>query len=261
MDNLPGLVALFFAAMLGGGLNAVAGGGSLISFPSLVAFGIPALNANATNTAALWPGSIGGVFGFREELRHERGLLAVLIVPSLIGGLLGALILVNTSKELFDRIVPFLVLFATLIFAFQDRIKHFGGGQPQPSDGAEQITLVSGVGGVLFQILIATYGGYFGAGMSIIMMASMGLMGLRNIHRINGLKTALAISINGIALFFFALARIVRWDLAVIMGVGSIMGGYAAARISKRVEPRYLRAFVVLVGIVVTLWLFAKQYL
>jgi uncharacterized membrane protein YfcA len=256
MNNALSFIGLFVAAMLGGALNAIAGGGSLISFPSLVAFGILTVPANATNTAALWPGSIGSVFGFWQEVTQQRRLLILLLVPSLVGGLLGALILVNTPEAVFSRIVPFLVLFATLLFAARDWFTRFGS---QDSLGAEEhITLLGGLWGILFQVAIATYGGYFGAGQSIMMMASLSIMGLRDIHRINGLKTALAVCVNGIALAYFALRGIVVWHLVLIMGVGAILGGYVAARVSKRVNQRLLRTFVVLVGVIVSIWLFTK---
>jgi uncharacterized protein len=253
-NNVIGLVGLFFAGMLGGAVNAIAGGGSLISFPSLVAFGVLTVPANATNTAALIPGSLGSVFGFWEEVRQQKRLLVLLLVPSLVGGLLGAFILVSTPEALFKRIVPFLVLFATLLFAGRDWITRLSR---QPVESSEDhISLVSGFWGILFQVGIATYGGYFGAGQSIMMMAALSVMGLRDIHRINGIKTALALSVNGIAFVYFALRGIIVWELAILMGVGAILGGYAAARLSKRINQRILRGVVVVIGVFVSVWLF-----
>ncbi|MGE5141764.1 MAG: sulfite exporter TauE/SafE family protein [Rudaea sp.] len=257
MNDLLGYAGLFIAAALGGGLNAVAGGGSLIAFPSLVAFGLPTIPSNATNTAALWPGSIGGILGFWDEVKATRRLLILLLIPSLIGGLLGAFILVSTPEAVFKRVVPFLVLFATLLFAGRDWFNRFSKSRAK-ADGQEHIGLVGGLWGTLFQIAIATYGGYFGAGQSIMMMASLSIMGMTDIHRINGIKTVLALSINGIALVYFALRGIVVWNLAIIMGIGGLLGGYAAARLSKKVDQRYLRAFVVIVGLVVSAWLFLR---
>jgi uncharacterized membrane protein YfcA len=256
MNDPLRLTGLFFAAMLGGALNAIAGGGSLISFPALVAFGTLTVPANATNTAALWPGSIGAAFGFWHEVTQQRRLLLLLLVPSLIGGLLGAFILVSTPEAVFRRIVPFLVLFATLLFAARDWFTRLSRGNP--ASGTEHITLAGGIWGILFQVGIATYGGYFGAGQSIMMMASLSIMGLRDLHRINGLKTALAVSVNGIALIYFALRGIVLWNLAVLMGIGAIVGGYVAARLSKRVDQHTLRMFVIVVGLLVSAWLFLK---
>lgn len=256
MNNVFGVAGLFIAATIGGALNAIAGGGSLISFPSLVAFGVLTVPANATNTAALWPGSIGGVFGFWEEVIQQRRLVLLLLIPSLVGGLLGAFILVSTPEAVFRRVVPFLVLFATLLFAARDWFTRLS--KRNPMGGEDHITLASGFGGILFQIAIATYGGYFGAGQSIMMMAALSIMGLHNIHRINGLKTALALSVNGIALLFFAFKGIIVWELALLMGAGAIVGGYAAARLSKQVDQRTLRGFVIVVGLLVSVWLFVK---
>ena len=258
MEIIIGYGGLILAAMLGGALNAVAGGGSLISFPSLVAFGVPALNANATNTAALWPGSVSGTLGYREDLKGQGRLLLVLLIPSLVGGLLGAVILVYTPKELFDHIVPFLVLFATVMFAIQERVKRFVNGA---ATGDREEGQLGRVVGFVFNLFIATYGGYFGAAMSIMLMASLSIIGLRDIHRINALKTTLAIAINGIALVFFSINSIIRWDLALMMAIGSIVGGYGAARLIKRVPQERIRQFVILVGVVVSAWLFARAYL
>ncbi|MGB8646650.1 MAG: sulfite exporter TauE/SafE family protein [Anaerolineae bacterium] len=258
MNDLLGYIGLFIAAALGGGLNAIAGGGSLIAFPALVAFGVPLIPANATNSVALWPGSIGGIMGFWTEIKSQQRLLVLLLVPSLIGGLLGAFILVRTPPAVFKAVVPFLVLFATLLFAGRDWVNRFSKQRAVAGPGEEHIGLVGGVWGTLFQIAIATYGGFFGAGQSIMMMASFSLMGMRDIHKINGIKTALALAINGIAIVVFALQGLVRWDLGILMGVGGLIGGYVVARLSKRIEQRYLRLFVIVVGLVVSVWLFVK---
>lgn len=254
MENLLGLVVLFVAAVIAGAINSVAGGGSLISFPSLIGFGVPAIPANATNTAALWPGSLSSALAYSKDTKIYRDLILPLVLPSIIGGLLGALALVVTPPELFDEIVPFLVLFATLLFAFRDpinRLFNLGGGE-------EQVTALGRVWGFLFQLFVATYGGYFGAGIGILMLGSLSVMGLRDIHRMNGLKTILGTVINFIAFIFFALKELVVWDLALLMVVGAIIGGYGGARLAKRVEQNYIRAFVIVVGLFVSAWLFIK---
>lgn len=254
MTDLFGLVVLFVAAMIAGAINSVAGGGTLISFPSLVAFGIPSISANATNTAALWPGSLSSAVAYSKDTKIYRDLLLPLVIPSIIGGLLGALALVVTPPQLFDEIVPFLVLFATLLFALRDVITRFF----KLGDGDESVTALGRVWGFLFQLFVAMYGGYFGAGIGILMLASLSVMGLRDIHRMNGLKTILATLINMIAFVFFAIKGLVVWDLAVLMAIGAIIGGYAGARLAKRVDQRYIRAFVIVVGLVVSVWLFVK---
>lgn len=255
MNNLLGLIGLFLAAMLAGAINSVAGGGTLISFPALVAFGLPAILANATNAAALWPGSLSSAFAYREDTLSHRALLPVLLVPSFLGSLLGAVILVATPAETFQKIVPFLVLFATLLFAAQDLLARLA----QSSENREErVTWLGRVWGFLFQFFVATYGGYFGAGMGILMLGSMSIMGLRDIHRMNGLKTVLGAVINIVSFIFFAFKGLVVWPLAILMAVGAIAGGYSGARLAKRVDQRRLRWFIISVGLVVSLWLFIK---
>ncbi|MCI0475504.1 MAG: sulfite exporter TauE/SafE family protein [Anaerolineales bacterium] len=254
MENLVGLGVLFFAAMIAGAINSVAGGGSLISFPALVAFGIPSVPANATNTAALWPGTLSSALAYSKDTKLYRDLVVPLIIPSALGGLLGAFVLVITPPELFDLIVPFLVLFATLLFAFRDqfnRLFKLGGSE-------ESVSALGRVWGFLFQLFVATYGGYFGAGIGILMLGSLSVMGLRDIHRMNGLKTILGTMINVIAFLFFALKGLVVWHLAIWMTIGAIIGGYAGARTAKRVDQKYIRAFVIIVGLCVSVWLFVK---
>ncbi|MCL5999134.1 MAG: sulfite exporter TauE/SafE family protein [Chloroflexi bacterium] len=252
--DIPGLLMLFIAAVLGGAVNSVAGGGSLISFPSLLAFGVSPVLANATNTAALLPGSISSAIAYREELPHQRRLLITLIPTSLIGGLLGAIALV-AAPEVFGKIVPFLVLFATLLFAGRGLMNRL---TKQNGNGDQPVSWVGNVWGVLFQLMVATYGGYFGAGIGILMLASLSIMGLHNIHRMNAVKTVLAAVINGIALIYFIIQGKIVWPLAILMAVGAIIGGYGGARLAKRVDQRIVRGFVVVAGLVVSVWLFIR---
>jgi uncharacterized membrane protein YfcA len=252
--DIIGLVGLFVAAMIAGVINSVAGGGSLISFPALIAFNVPSVPANATNTAALWPGTLSSAYAYSRDTKLYRDLVVPLIIPSALGGLLGAFVLVITPPEWFDRIVPFLVLFATLLFAFRDqfnRLFKLGGSE-------ERVSALGRVWGFLFQLFVATYGGYFGAGIGILMLGSLSVMGLRDIHRMNGLKTILGTMINVIAFIFFALKGLVVWHLALWMTIGAIIGGYVGARTAKRVDQRYIRAFVIAVGLFVSVWLFVK---
>ncbi len=256
MQELPELVGLFFAALVAGAVNSVAGGGSLISFPALVAFGQPAILANATNTAALWPGTLSSALAYRRDTALHKDLLLVLLLPSVLGGLLGAFVLVITPPRLFDRVVPFLVLFATLLFAGRDVIARITG---RHTGAEEHVTAAARVGGFLFQLFVATYGGYFGAGIGILMLGSLSLMGLRDIHRMNGLKTILGTLINVIAFGFFALKGLVVWRLAALMAVGAILGGWAGARGAKRVDQRWLRAGVIAIGLGVSAWLVLRR--
>lgn len=256
MESILALAGLSLAAAVAGAINSVAGGGSLISFPSLVAFGQPAILANATNTAALWPGTLSSAVAYRRDTLFHRDLLLTLLVPSMVGGLLGAFVLVITPPELFDHVVPFLVLFATLLFALRDVIARWTGATV---DGEEHVTTGGRVWGFLFQLFVATYGGYFGAGIGILMLGSLSVMGLRDIHRMNGLKTVLGTLINVVAFVFFALNGLVVWRLAALMAVGAIAGGWIGARTARRVDQRWLRAFIIAVGLVVSAWLFLKR--
>lgn len=255
MDMIIGLAGLFLAAALAGALNAVAGGGSLISFPALVAFGQPPILANATNTAALWPGTLSSAVAYSRDTKIYRDLLLTLLIPSAIGGFLGALALVSTPPELFNAIVPFLVLLATLLFAFRDPFTRW----LRLGNNEEEVGTMGRVWGFMFQLFVATYGGYFGAGIGILMLGSLSVMGLRDIHRMNGLKTILGTLINVIAFTFFAINGLVVWRLAPVMAVGAIIGGYAGARAAKRVDPHYIRIFVIFVGLFVSVWLFLRK--
>jgi uncharacterized membrane protein YfcA len=255
VDQIIGLAGLFLAAVAAGAINSIAGGGSLVSFPALVAFGVPAKLANTTNNAALWPGSVAGVVGFWEEVKQARRLVAFLAVPSFLGGLLGAILLSQTPADTFRQLVPFLILFATLLFAARDWVTRLTRRGAQESD---HITLAGGITGFIFQLVIATYGGYFGAGQSIMMMAAFSIMGVRDIHEINGLKTASAVIVNGVALVVFITQGLIIWNLAIWMGLGAIIGGYFAARISKRINQDILRWTVIVIGLIVSAVLFLR---
>jgi uncharacterized membrane protein YfcA len=257
MTDLTGLASLFFAGIVAGAINSVAGGGTLVSFPSLVAFGEPEIISNATNTAAMWPGSLSSAIGYRKDTPVQRGLLILLAIPSLVGGLLGAVVLVITPAETFKLVVPFLVLFATLLLASRDMIARKLGNS---SANHGHVTTLGRIWGVLFQLFVATYGGYFGAGIGILMLGSFSIMGLRDIHEMNAIKTPLATIINVTAFFFFALKGFVAWPLAVLMALGAIVGGYVGARSAKRVSPRLVHYVVVAIGLLVSGWFFIRSF-
>ena len=255
MSDLIGLAGLFLAGIFAGAINSVGGGGTLISFPSLVAFGQPEIISNATNTAAIWPGSLSSALGYRKDTSIQRSLLITLAIPSLIGGLLGAVILVITPPAIFKNVVPFLVLFATLVLALRQLLtRKFGS----IATGGEHVTTVGRIWGFLFQLFVATYGGYFGAGIGILMLGSLSLMGLRDIHQMNAIKTPLVAIINVTAFVFFALKGLVVWPLMILMMAGSIIGGYGGARLAKRVKPSILYLFVVAIGLLVSGWFFIR---
>jgi len=255
MNHILIYLGIFLAGIFAGAVNSVAGGGSLISFPALVAFGIPAISANATNTAAIWPGSLSSAITYSREIKHERKLLVTLLLPSVVGGLLGAVVLVITPPALFGEIVPFLVLFATLLFASRGLLDRLIKRQNDESGG---LTLFGRIWGFIFQIFVATYGGYFGAGIGIMMLGSFSIMGMRDIHKMNGLKTLIATMINIIAFIFFAFKGLVQWPIAAVMAAGTILGGFGGARIARHINQKYLRWFVILVGLSVSIWFYIK---
>jgi uncharacterized membrane protein YfcA len=255
MTDLIALAWVFLAGLIAGAINSVAGGGTLISFPSLVAVGEPEIISNATNTAALWPGSLSSALGYVKDTPVQRSLLTTLAVPSFIGGLLGAVILTITPAETFRYVVPFLVLFATLVLASRDIFaKRFGSR----SASEERVTTAARIWGALFQLFVATYGGYFGAGIGILMLGSLSLMGMQDIHKMNAIKTPLSALINVTAFVFLAFKGYVVWPLAVLMAAGAIVGGYAGARLAKKLDPRLVHISVVAVGLLVSCWFFSQ---
>src|SRR5258707_7065217 len=233
------------AAFLAGGVNAIAGGGTLISFPALVWLGRPPIIANATNTIAVWPASLSAAFGYRAELRTVRRWLLLLTIPSLAGGGLGAWLLLRTSEKTFVRIVPLLILSATLLLAAQEMVTRRLGllarAHERPTTG--WVTFV-----FVFQFLVSIYGGYFGAGMGILMLAALGLIGLTDLHQMNGLKNLLAICINGVAAVYFIMTGSIRWNDALIMAAASIAGGDGGARPAQRLWREFVRTAVVVIG-------------
>lgn len=243
------------AAFAAGAINSIAGGGTLLSFPALVWIGRNPVMANATNCLALWPGSMAAMFGFRHELARVRRWLLLLTIPALAGGAAGAILLLHTPTRTFTRIVPFLILAATLLLAAQElitrRLKVLSHAHERPTAG--WVTFV-----FVFQFCVGVYGGYFGGGIGILMLAALGLIGLTDMHEMNGLKNLLALCINGIAMIWFALSGAVLWKDGAVMAVAAVAGGYLGARVAHRLGRRFVRNFVVCIGLAMTLALFAK---
>lgn len=260
MDLLTQAV-VFVAFVIASSINAIAGGGTVFSFTALAWAGLPLIPANATNATALVPGSLGSAFAFRRDLVSQWRIFFLLLIPTITGSLLGAFVVTNTSEAIFRRIVPFLVLFATLVFAGRNRITRLAIRKPASAEALgveERITPLSlALGGVL-QFIIALYGGYFGAGIGILMLTSMSVMGMTNIHRMNALKNPLAIAINGTASLFFILSGRVLWSVVWWAAIGSLVGGYVVARLARRMDQDVIRAIVVVAGLVVSVWLFVR---
>ncbi len=236
---------VFIAGFAAGAMNAIAGGGTLVSFPALLWLGRPPILANATNTVALLPGSIAGAFGFRRELRTIRHWLRILLWPSLLGGLLGSYVLLHTPEQTFRGIVPYLLLFATLLLTIGPRLQR---GLPRPAD---PISARRWAALIVFQLLVGFYGGYFGAGIGILMLAALELMGLEDIHQMNGLKNVLAFTINGIAALYFIRSGAVLWGDVLWMALGAMAGGYASSAIARRLDRIWVRRTVVAIGFLV----------
>lgn len=238
---------LVVAAFAAGAINSVAGGGSFLTFPSLVFAGVPAVVANASSTVALFPASLASAVAYREDIRalDEKRLLWWWIV-SLVGGAVGAVLLLVTSDKTFRQIAPWLLLFATLLFAFGSRVSLALRGRLSSSNA---LMLA-----MLFPISI--YGGYFGGGMGIIILAAMRLYGMTGIHGMNGVKTVLGGSLNAIAAVIFVVAHQVDWQPTLLMLVAAVAGGYIGPILARRMPPVVIRATVIVVGVLMTVYFF-----
>jgi uncharacterized membrane protein YfcA len=249
-------VVLAISAFAAGVVNSIAGGGTLLTFPALLRFGkLDEVFANCTSTVALVPGSLAGAWGFRRELGPVGPWMALLVGPSLVGGLVGSLLVTRLPPEYFVAVVPWLLLTASLLFMAQPGLsRRF----PPRGDG-HLPGFCACVGVVVFQFLVAIYGGYFGAGIGILMITSLGLMGLGDIHRVNAVKTILAAIMNGVSVVVFVVDRKVEWWFALPMAVGAILGGYAGAVAGRRLPKLLVRWFVIAVGLSLAGYYFARQ--
>ena len=262
MPHVPVLkiVAVALVSVLAGIMNAIAGGGTLLTFPALVGFGIPSIVANATSTVALWPGAVSSMWGYRGELSGARKWAIGFAAPSLLGGGVGAWLLLRTPPARFDALVPWLVLGATALFMVQPVALrwirgHAHADHDRTSDGSFPSVAV-----LFWQFIVGIYGGYFGAGVGILMLGVLGFMGLTNIHRMNGLKNWGGLCMNAVAAITFAFSSLVSWPIALSMAVGSISGGYLGSRGAQRVPQIWVRRAVVVIGLGGGLWLLMKQH-
>ncbi len=241
-------------------MNAMAGGGTILTFPLLIFLGLPAIAANATSTVALLPGAMASLFGYRQEVREHRQWLKTLFLPSLVGGAIGSVLLLRTPEETFELLAPLLVLFATVLFTVQGLVSRWMAPGRTPAvlsgegPGAGRWALAS-----LLQLGVAVYGGYFGAGIGILMLALLGFLGMSNIHAANGLKNFFGTCINAVATAYFIVKGAVVWPAALVTVVGAILGGYAGARFARRIGKEKARAAVVIIGLLVTAILFWQR--
>jgi uncharacterized protein len=256
-------VFLFVAAVLAGILNSVAGGGSFITFPALIFTGMPPILANTTNTAAVWPGTVASTVAYRKAFTPQaRRLLPALAITGIAGGILGARILLVTPQAVFMRIVPWLLLGATLLFLFSPHITGWIRGRANLKSG-EAVggsgTPPSLMAGVLFLELLVSMYVYFGAGVGILFLSLLALMGLEGIHTLNGMKTLLVSIVNGVALGTFILAHKVVWPQALLMLVGALIGGYGGAWVAQKMNPQHVRWLVIAIGFAMSAYFFLRK--
>ena len=253
--DLQTAIFLFFAGVLGGALNAVAGGGSFIAFPALMFSGVQPIQANATNAVALWVGVTASSGAYRKHLDISRRVMVPLAVTSVMGGIVGAFLLLRTPAHTFLQILPWLMLGATLLFVFGGRL--FRGSKSGLAHDASRRAIAVAA---LFELVIAVYGGYFGGGVGIVNLAMLAALGMTDIHAMNALKVVLGGIINGIAVVTFTVAGAVAWKPCFIMIAGAIVGGYFGAHYAQKLPQSWIRAFVIAVGTGMTVYFFWKAY-
>jgi uncharacterized membrane protein YfcA len=257
-------VFLFFAAFVAGTINSVAGGGSFVSFPALLHAGIAPIAANATNTAAVWPGTVASTVAYRKAFTPEaKRLLLPLIITGILGGVIGARILLITPQATFMRIVPWLLLGATLLFVFSGPITGWIRGRANLQAGQElgEKNTPRGlfVGVLCLELLVSIYVGYFGAGVGILFLSILALLGMEDIHAMNGMKTLLVSIVNGVALATFIFARVIVWPQALLMLVGALLGGYGGAYVAQKMNPQYVRWLVIVIGFAMSGYFFIHR--
>ncbi|MGA8764978.1 MAG: sulfite exporter TauE/SafE family protein [Candidatus Sulfotelmatobacter sp.] len=252
-------IFLLFAAGIAGALNALAGGGSFVSFPALLFMRIPAVEANATNTVALWPGLAASTIAYLRRLNAPPRLLVPWLVTSIAGGWAGAWLLLKTPQHTFLRLVPWLLLGGTLLFAFGNSIRAIAGKTAVMDDLRDtswQAIVLSSIA----ELLVAIYGGYFGAGIGFITLGMLAMLGMRDIHAMGAIRTLLAAAINAAAVVTFILAGAILWRQCAVMIVGSLAGGWFGAHYAQKADPRKVRAVVIGVGLAMTAYFFVTVY-
>jgi uncharacterized membrane protein YfcA len=252
-------IFLLFTAAIAGTLNALAGGGSFISFPALLFLRIPPVEANATNTVALWPGLAASTLAYLKRLDAPLRLLVPLLVTSVAGGWAGAFLLLKTPQHTFMRLVPWLLLGGTLLFAFGNSIRALVG-KNAVLDDLRNMSARAIVAGSIAELLVSVYGGYFGAGIGFVTLAMLALMGMRDIHAMGAIRTLLAVAINAAAVVTFIAAHAVLWPQCTVMIAGSLAGGWFGAHFAQKADPRKVRALVIGIGITMTAYFFITVY-
>ena len=246
---------VFAGAVIAGALNSVAGGGTFFAFPALLMTGVTPISANATASVAVWPGVIASAFGYREQLHAHKHHLPLMITVGLAGGFIGAQLLLMTSDDEFRVMIPWLLLVATILFAFGKPITKVTSKAFAIGEGITRRSLILAC---ILLVIISIYGGFFGAGIGILMLAMLQIMGMEDIHEMNAFKTALGAGIHGSAVLAFLFSDIVAWTEAGVMVVGASIGGYYGARFALKIDPKYIRYFVIAVGVATTTYFFIK---
>lgn len=245
---------LAVSAFLAGAVNAIAGGGTLLTFPALLAVVSP-VAANATSTVALLSSSFSAAFAFRKEIEHAKEMLKRLWLPSLLGGICGSLAVTRFPEKVFASLIPWLLLLASVLMLLQKPIARWVNIHPHTQPTAKTIW-----GTIVFQFLVGVYGGYFGAGIGILMLTSLAFLGLPDIHTMNGLKAVLGFLMNAISSVVFILDGAVVWKYAWVMAVAAMLGGYAGARFAKRLSPATVRMIVIAIGFGVAGFSFYRRF-
>ena len=258
IDLLHGVI-LVLAGCTAGVMNAIAGGGTLVTFPTLIYVGIPSIAANATSTVALLPATFGGAVGYRNNIRKIVPWLKLFVPASLLGGLIGGILLVQTPTKTFDSMVPFLILFATVIFMAQSSfMKFFRSRAASVHMGEKSKQWLYGA--VFFQFCVSVYGGYFGAGIGILMLASLGVLGFEDIHEMNTLKVILGFLINIVAAVYFIASGLIFWSDALFVASGAVIGGFSGAHFAQKVPQKKVRAAITAIGFMITAVMFVRQF-
>ena len=258
--SLESWAFLFIAAFLAGTVNSVAGGGSFISFPALLHVGVPPIPANATNTVAVWPGTVASTFAYRNAFTpHARRLMLPLFAVGILGGILGARVLLITPQQTFMHLIPWLMLAATLLFLVSGRmtawIRKRAGHHP---DDHTKVPVPLMITGLAIELVVAMYVGYFGAGAGILFLSLLAILGIDDIHAMNGMKTLLVSVVNGVAIVTFVLAHVIVWPQALVMLVGAIAGGYGGAHFAQKMNPQHVRWIIIVVGFGMAIYFFIR---
>lgn len=248
-----GVYALLFgAALIAGVINSIAGGGALIAFPALLFSGVNPITANATSNTAMFIGTLASFGGYTSQVRAHRTVAIRLASVSIVGSIFGAILLLTTPASVFFKLVPFLILFAAVLFSVGPRLVRILPRREGP--------IVASAGALIAEFVVSIYGGYFGAGQGFAILALLTLIGIVNIHEMNGVKSLLAACINGVAVVPFAIAGAIAWPSAILMSLGAMLGGYVGARVAQRIDPGKVRNAVLVLAYVMSGYFFYKAY-